>query len=53
MENNDTYILDKLEKLIKEKVKLYQMCPTKDNINKEHYRKLLNELMNILIKRNN
>lgn len=53
MENNDTIILNKLEKIIKNKAKLYQMCPDKEKINKEHYRNLLNELLNILINRNN
>lgn len=45
---NKEVVLDKLIKVIKEKAKLYQMCPDKDRINKEHYRKLLNELLNII-----
>lgn len=53
MENNDTYILNKIEKYIKERVKEYQNCVNKEVINYEHYRKLLNDIMNILIKRNN
>ena len=53
MENNDTYILNKIEKYIRDRVKEYQNTQNKENISYEHYRKLLNELMNLIIKRNN
>lgn len=41
-------VLDKLIKFIKIRAKEYQNCANKEVINYEHYRKLLNELLNII-----
>ena len=41
-------ILDKLIKVIRLRAKEYQNSQNKEVINKEHYRKLLNELLNII-----
>lgn len=47
---NKDVVLDKLIKVIKIRAKEYQNSQNKELINKEHYRKLLNELLNIIAK---
>lgn len=45
---NKEVVLDKLIKVIKERAREYQNCQNKGTIYYEHYRKLLNELLNII-----
>lgn len=45
---NKDLVLEKLIKVIKIRAKEYQNSQNKETINYEHYRKLLNELLNII-----
>jgi len=45
---NKEDVLDKIIKIVRKRAKEYQSMVDKETINKDHYRRLLNELLNII-----